>query len=64
MGIGDKVFWSIIIIVATAFVWLKFIDPFLSVWYSLILSGFICMLIFIYKGKGSKENNKKNTNKG
>jgi len=50
MGVGDCVFWSIICLVALTFVWLKFIEPFLSVWFVLPVGGILSVLIFIFGG--------------
>lgn len=60
MGFGDCVFWSIVCLVAITFVWLKFIEPFLSVWFVLPIAGIVSLLLFVYRGNfGIKKRNER-----
>jgi len=44
---GDKVFFSIVIICFLALFWLRFLEQYLSVWFSLLVSGPITVYIFL-----------------
>jgi len=62
MGFGDCVFWSIIALVTVTFMWLKFIEPYLSIWFSLPVSGVIVLFIFVYGGGFGRNRRRKETN--
>jgi predicted small integral membrane protein len=62
MGIGDCVFWSIICLVAITFVWLKFIEPFVSIWFSLVASSIVALLIFVRGGRPGRSGKGKKVN--
>lgn len=51
MGIGDRIFWSIISLVVITLLWIKFLEPFIPLWGSLIISGIAAFIIFTYKRK-------------
>lgn len=64
MGFGDCVFWSVICLVALTFAWLKFVEPFLSVWFVLPISGILSVLIFIFGGDFGLGRKKRNGQRG
>jgi predicted small integral membrane protein len=53
-GIGDQIFWSIISLLVITLLWLKFIEPFIPLWGSLIVSGIVVSAIFTFNRKKKK----------
>ena len=53
-GIGDQIFWSIISLLVITLLWLKFIEPFIPMWGSLIVSGIVAFIIFAFNRKKKK----------
>lgn len=45
MGIGDRIFWSVMSFIAISLLWLKFVDDFLPMWVSLFFSGGVIAVI-------------------
>ena len=51
MSIGDRIFWSLICFFVISLLWLKFVEPFIPLWGSLIASGVVAVVIATHKGK-------------
>jgi len=54
MGIGDRIFWSLVCFFVISLLWMKFIEPFIPLWGSLFVSGAVAFLIATF-GRRSKK---------
>lgn len=50
---GDKVFFSILIICLLALFWIRFLEKYVSVWFSLLISGPISIYILTLENPAS-----------
>lgn len=57
MSIGDRIFWSMICTFVIFLVWLKFVEPLIPLWGSLIASGIVAVVIATHKGKSPRKKN-------
>jgi|MudIll2142460700_1097286.scaffolds.fasta_scaffold05356_2 predicted small integral membrane protein len=51
MGVGDRIFWSFMCFFVIGLLWLRFLEPFIPIWGSLIVSGIVVVGIANYKRK-------------
>lgn len=50
-SLGDKVFWSIVVIIAVGLLWVKFVEQHLSAWWALVVGIALAALIIKYGDK-------------
>jgi len=61
MGFGDRLFWSIASAVAIGIFWLKFVEPYLSIWFALGIAIVVAVLIWRKGGQPKKTTLKSST---
>jgi len=51
MSRGDRVFWSIVVIILVGLLWVKFVEQYLSAWWALVIGIALAILIIRYGEK-------------
>jgi predicted small integral membrane protein len=51
LSLGDRIFWSIALIIFIGVIWVKFIEKYITSWGALIVGLIVSALIMKYGGK-------------
>lgn len=58
---GERVFWSIMILIFIVLVWLRFIEPYIPLWVAAVVGA---LEIFLFIRYGPKENGGEESGRG